>query len=226
VFRGTFRLGCPGTQRLYTRPNSNPRSRLRGPLGVRQHVPMPAEKSIEPGVAVGRRVIVTGLAGAGKSTFSRSLSTKTGIPVIHLDVHCWKPGWEEPSEDEWRELQRNLLTGDEWIADGNYHSSLDLRLKRADTLVYLDTPWWVCALRAFMRGIRKRPMGFQPPPGCAESASRRLRDEWRLIPQICRVRRSERELELGILARQEHEVAVHVLRGARATRNFLVRSDR
>jgi adenylate kinase family enzyme len=40
------------------------------------------------------------MAGAGKSTFSRALSDKAGLPVIYLDVHFWKPGWMEPSEDE------------------------------------------------------------------------------------------------------------------------------
>jgi len=40
---------------------------------------------IPPGTSIGRRVVVTGRAGAGKSTFSRALSAKTGIPVMHLD---------------------------------------------------------------------------------------------------------------------------------------------
>ena len=39
---------------------------------------------------IGRRVLVTGMAGSGKSTFSRSLAAKTGLPVIHLDFHFWK----------------------------------------------------------------------------------------------------------------------------------------
>ena len=152
-------------------------------------------KDIPPGTSVGRRVLVTGLAGAGKSTFSRALSAKTGLPVIHLDIHFWKPGWVEPSEDEWREKQRGLLTGDDWIADGNYHATLDLRLERADTVVYLDTPWWVCARRALVRGIRKRAVDFQLPNGCDESALRRLRDEWSLAWRIWRIRRSDRDLE-------------------------------
>ena len=103
----------------------------------------------------GRRVVVTGMAGAGKRTFARQLSAKTGLPAIHLDVHFWKPGWVEPSYQEWRDVQSTLLAGEAWIADGNYHETLDLRLAGADTVVYLDTPWWVCAARAFMRGLRR-----------------------------------------------------------------------
>ena len=107
---------------------------------------------IDSALRVGHRVVVTGMAGAGKSTFARELSVKTSLPVIHLDVHFWKPGWVEPSDAEWRDIQSTLLAGDDWIVDGNYHETLDLRLERADTVVYLDTPWWLCAARAFVRG--------------------------------------------------------------------------
>jgi adenylate kinase family enzyme len=161
------------------------------------------------------------LAGAGKSTFSRALSVKTGLPVILLDVQYWRPGWVEPPEDQWREQQRGLLMSDEWIADGNYHATLDLRLELADTVVFLDTPWYVCACRAFVRGIRRRPAGFQLPSGCDETAWRRLRAEWSLVWRIWRARRSERELELGILSRHENDVALYVLRSKRAVRGFL-----
>ena len=144
-------------------------------------------------LGIGRRVLVTGMAGSGKSTFSRSLAAKTGLPVIHLDLHFWKPGWVAPSELEWRDKQSGLLAGDAWIADGNYHKTLDLRLERADTVVFFDTPWWVCAGRAFLRGLRK-PVG-EMPEGCDDSSWRRLRDEWRLAIVIWRNRRSEPERE-------------------------------
>src|SRR5688572_16570866 len=83
----------------------------------------------EAPLAVGRRIIVTGLPGAGKSTLSLALGAAMGLPVIHLDLHFWKPGWVAPSEAEWRETQAAVLAGDAWIADGNYHETLDLRLE-------------------------------------------------------------------------------------------------
>ena len=170
-------------------------------------------------VRIGRRVLVTGMAGSGKSTFSRSLAVKTGLPVIHLDLYFWKPGWVAPSELEWREQQSGLLAGDAWIADGNYHETLDLRLERADTVVVLDTPWWVCAGRAFLRGLRK-PVG-ELPEGCDDSLWRRLRDEWRLAIVIWRNRRSEPEHEHEIISRYGQHAVLHTLASKRAAEEFL-----
>ncbi|MGW0228428.1 hypothetical protein ACWDWO_08940 [Actinopolymorpha singaporensis] len=160
---------------------------------------------------------MTGQAGSGKSTFSHALAAKSGLPLIHLDLQFWKPGWVEPSEAEWREKQRRILAGDAWIADGNYKETLDLRLERADTVVVLATPWWRCAGRAFLRGFR---MPGQLPEGCEYSAWQRLRDEWRLIPAIWRDRRANED-ELAIIAQHGRHVSRHVFKSKRAIREFL-----
>jgi adenylate kinase family enzyme len=171
---------------------------------------------------VGRRVLVIGMAGSGKSAFSRALSARTGLPVIHLDFHYWKPGWVKPSDSEWRAKQRSLLAGNAWIADGNDHQTLDLRLERADTVVVLDTPWWTCAARAFVRGIR-RPVG-EMPEGCDDSVIRRLRDEWRLVGVSCRDRRKEPERARAIISEHGQHAALHALGSKRAARSFLTES--
>src|SRR6476659_9120058 len=163
----------------------------------------------EAPLAFGRRVIVTGLAGSGKSTFSISLAAKTGLPVIHLDLYFWKPGWVAPSENEWREKQRCVLAGDAWIADGNYHETLDLRLERADTVVFLDLPWWRCAGRALLRGLQ---MPEELPEGCTYTRWERLRDEWGLTARIWRLRREQPDREREIIAEHGQHVALHVLR--------------
>lgn len=169
---------------------------------------------------IGRRILVIGPAGSGKSTFAGALSTRTGLPVIHLDVHYWRPGWVRPPEDEWREQQRNLLKGDAWIADGNYLETLGLRLELAEDVVLLDTPWWVCARRALLRGLR-RPVAWMPPEGCDDSAARRLRDEWGLVVAICRSRGAEAERARALVTRAGQGAALHVLSSNEATTEFL-----
>jgi len=169
--------------------------------------------------SIGRRVLVTGMAGSGKSTFSRALAARTGLPVIHLDLQYWKPGWVEPSDNEWREKQRSLFAADAWIADGNYYETLDLPLERAETVVFLDTPWWICAARAFARGLRK-PEGAMPE-GCEDSARRRLRDEWWIVGRVWRYRRREPEQARAMISRHGSHTALHVLRSKREAKEFL-----
>ena len=169
--------------------------------------------------AIGSRILVIGMAGAGKSTFSRALAAQTDLPLIHLDVHYWKPGWIKPSESEWRDTQRDLLNGRTWIADGNDPESLDLRLERADTVVHLETPWWLCAGRAFLRGLRK-PVG-EMPEGCDDSPIRRLRDEWRLVGRIWRHRHSEPEHARATISQHGKHVAVYRIGSKREARSFL-----
>ncbi len=171
--------------------------------------------------AIGRRVIVTGLAGSGKSTFSSALAAKTGLPLIHLDLEFWKPGWVAPTDAEWRERQRTVLAADVWIADGNYHETLELRLERADTVVVLDTPWPVCFRRALRRGLRRT--GLEMPEGCADSAWRRLRDEWAVAGRVLRKRRWEPELEREIISQFGGHADVHVLRTTAEAKDFLDR---
>jgi adenylate kinase family enzyme len=169
---------------------------------------------------VGPRVVVTGIAGSGKSTFAVALARKTGLPVVHLDLHFWKPGWVEPSEDEWRTVQQRVLAGDAWIADGNYRETLALRLKVADTLVVLDMPWWLCAGRAVLRGFR---MPGELPEGSTYTRWQRLRDESRLAVLIWRNRHSEPESERRIVAEHGQHLAVHVLKSKRSVNEFLDR---
>ena len=169
-------------------------------------------------LALGRRVIVTGLPGSGKSTLSLALVARTGLPVIHLDLYYWKPGWVAPSEAQWREKQGGVLAGYVWIADGNYHETLDLRLELVDTVVLLDLPWWRCSGRAFLRGFR---MPGELPEGCDYTAWMRLRDEWRLAVRIWRKECSQPEREHEIISQHGQHVALHVLTSKRAVQEFL-----
>jgi adenylate kinase family enzyme len=91
-----------------------------------------------------QRVAVIGSGGAGKSTFARQLGERTGLPVIHLDGLFWGPNWAPMPKPEWIELERTLIAGERWIMDGNYGSTQDLRLPRADTVIFLDIPRLVC----------------------------------------------------------------------------------
>ena len=98
-----------------------------------------------------QRLIVIGPCGAGKSTASRRLAELMHMPLFHLDKLHWNAGWVEGSKDELREALTPILAQDRWIIDGNYGSTMEQRLARADTIVYLDYPIPICFWRALKR---------------------------------------------------------------------------
>ena len=171
--------------------------------------------------AVNSRVVVTGMAGAGKSTFSRQLAVKTGLPLIHLDLHIWGPGWVRVAEDELIETQRALLGGQRWIVDSNDVDD-ELLVARADTLVVIMTPWWICSWRAFRRGLR-RPVETQLPEGCEESFSQRIGDEWGIAWRNWRNRKTVPENDRRLAKRCADLMDVHLLSNKQELADFLRR---
>lgn len=98
-----------------------------------------------------QRVLVIGSPGAGKSTLSHRLAAHTGLPLFHLDRLFWLPGWVERDRAEGRAALAEVLTGEHWIIDGNYGSTLPARIARADTVIWLDYPTSLCIGRVFRR---------------------------------------------------------------------------
>lgn len=108
-----------------------------------------------------KRVAIIGSGGVGKTTLARTLGAKTEIPVVHLDRLYWSAGWVPTPRETWLERQRAALEQESWIIDGNYGSTLDLRLEAADTVIFLDMPRRRCLWRVFKRRLayanRTRP---------------------------------------------------------------------
>jgi len=116
-----------------------------------------------------QRIMVVGCCGAGKSTLARKLQQKTGLDVYHLDQYYWKADWVETPKEDWEPVVQELCMNDAWIIDGNYGSTMDRRLKRADTVIYLDFPIYKCLWRITKRILKYR--GTERPDmttGCKE----------------------------------------------------------
>jgi adenylate kinase family enzyme len=98
-----------------------------------------------------QRILIIGPCGSGKSTLARELGPKLGLPVFHMDQLNWKPGWVESSKDEIRGRLASITADDRWLIDGNYGGTLEPRLERADTVLYLDYPIRLCVARLLKR---------------------------------------------------------------------------
>lgn len=98
-----------------------------------------------------KKIIIIGCPGSGKSTFARALRDRTGLPLYHLDMLYWNADKTNVDKSVFLERLSEVLRQDEWIIDGNYGSTMELRLSACDTAIFLDYPTEVC-----LDGIRSR----------------------------------------------------------------------
>lgn len=97
------------------------------------------------------KIIVIGCPGSGKSTFSKKLHQITDIPLYHLDMMYWNSDKTIVNKDIFLERLLSTIKTDKWIIDGNYSSTMELRIQHCDTIIFLDYPVDIC-----LNGISKR----------------------------------------------------------------------
>lgn len=102
------------------------------------------------------KIIVIGSPGAGKSVFSQKLSNITNLPLYHMDMLYHKKDGTHISKEELENKLRDIFQNDDWIIDGNYQRTLEMRLEECDTVFLLDFPTEVCLEGAKSRIGKKR----------------------------------------------------------------------
>ncbi len=162
------------------------------------------------------KIAVIGCGGAGKSTFSRKLEEILDISVYHLDVLYWKPGWVETPQNQWDDIIRNLVVKQQWIIDGNYGRTLDIRLENADTIIFLNMPTYLCLYRIlkrrFMYHGKSRP---DMNEGCPEQLN------WDFIRWVWNYNKNERPEILKKLKRYSSQNNVIIFNNSSEIDKFI-----
>lgn len=116
------------------------------------------------------RISIVGNSGGGKSTLARRLGEALSLPVVHLDVLFWKPGWVASDDATFRTDVAQALNGPSWVCDGNFPGTYDLRMPMSDVIVWIDQPPLLCLWRAVSRVVAYRG-GSRPDmaEGCHEA---------------------------------------------------------
>ncbi len=102
-----------------------------------------------------QRIHVVGCCGAGKTTLARRLSEILGVPHVELDALFWAENWTPVAPECFRERVVGALSGPAWTVDGNYSKVRELIWWRADTVVWLDYPFWLVFGRLLGRTLRR-----------------------------------------------------------------------
>lgn len=153
-----------------------------------------------------RRVVIIGPGASGKSTLAVQLGKITRLPVIELDQIFWRTGLIETPRDQWAEIQETLVEQDKWILDGDLgpYDVIEVRLRAADTVIFLDFSLIRCAWRAARR-------------------SRERADFWLWL---LRYRRQSRPFLMKAICSYAHQAAVHILRNPKEVRRFVAELPR
>lgn len=126
-----------------------------------------------------KRIAVIGCSGAGKSTFSRVLAEKTGIPLYYLDMLYWKKDCTHLERIEFVKKQEEIINKSAWILDGNFRNTLELRIQSAELVFFFDIPTELC-----IDGVKKR--GVRPDMPCVLPADEKLISAIKEFDLVCR----------------------------------------
>lgn len=130
------------------------------------------------------RVAIVGACGSGKSHVAREFGRILNVPVTHLDDIYFDDAWNTLPRKEFAAAQHELVAAPRWVIDGNYNSTLDIRLRACDTVVMMDVPTW-----AALRGVLSRQVRHgagQHPSGIYN------RINWSVITYVLTYRRRMR----------------------------------
>jgi len=102
-----------------------------------------------------RKVSIVGVSASGKSTLARTLSEELSIPTIELDALFWNPEWQASEPEVFRAKSLPLLEQSKWIVDGNYGQVRNEVWAQADTIIWIQIPFWQNLWSVFRRTMTR-----------------------------------------------------------------------
>ena len=127
-----------------------------------------------------KKIVIVGCPSSGKTTTGHIIRDTLGIPIHYLDKIFWvKKGGIK--QDVFLEKQEEIMRGDSWIIDGGFikSTSFDVRLEKADTIIFFDMPKAIVYFRLLKRYLKHRGKGrIDMPDGHKEKL------DWHLIKFI------------------------------------------
>jgi adenylate kinase family enzyme len=164
------------------------------------------------------KVAIVGCSGSGKSHLARQLGQALGAPVTHLDAVFYDDDWNELPQEKFAQAQEELVAGPNWVIDGNYNSTLPIRLRACDTVVLMDTSTLACLWGMFSRQLRH---------GSGHKGNGiHNRIHWGVIKYVATYRRKMRPRVLAKVAEHAQHADVVLLTSRRRTRRWLQEAAR
>lgn len=164
------------------------------------------------------RIAIIGCGGSGKSRLARELGALLGVEPVHLDVLYYDQDWKPLDKEQFSAMQRDLVAAPRWVIDGNYASSLPIRLAAADTVIFLDLPAHTC-----LWGIAQRRLRHKGGQHAAIGVYDRI--TWNFVRYVIGYRRQMAPRVRALISSHASDAQVSVLRSRRAVRRYLDEAD-
>lgn len=178
-----------------------------------------------------QRIVIIGTTGSGKSTLAKNLATKGGLVHIDLDNLYHLPGWQERPLDDFRRLLTEATQAEKWAIAGNYESkSQDITWPKADTLIWLDMPFWPNFWQLFKRTMKRAYTGEVICNGNTELLVRQFFSKKSILLWFLKTWHKNRKKYAAIFAKPEDirilslSACIHISRVGIFLRNHIDRS--
>jgi adenylate kinase family enzyme len=134
---------------------------------------------------------------------------------VHLDKLFWRPGWVNLTREEFDVVHNAAIEEKKWILDGNFDRTMEPRIRRCDTVVYLDFSRIAC-----LCGVMKRILttyGKVRPDmgdGCPE------RFDLAFLQWVWNFNKNKREKNYRLLE-QYGDKRIYILKNRKQVKEFL-----
>jgi adenylate kinase family enzyme len=157
-----------------------------------------------------KKILIIGCPGSGKSTFARALHKATNLPLFYLDMMYWNADRTTVDKAVFRERLSKVLQKDEWIIDGNYNSTMEMRMQACDTVIFLDYPQEVC-----LAGIQERRGKVRPDMPWVEDG-----EDAAFLEFVRKFNQESRPRVMALLSQYANK-EIHVFKNRLAADDFL-----
>ena len=162
-----------------------------------------------------KKIMIIGSPGSGKSTFARKLRDKSGLPLFYLDMIKHKPGRTEILREEFNIKLAEIIKMPEWIIDGNYQRTLEVRMEKADTIILFDLPTEVCLDGAKARiGTKREDLPWIETEETFEGEFKQWIEDFseKQLPEIYSLLEKYRDKEIVVFrSREDADVFISLL---------------
>jgi len=163
-----------------------------------------------------KKIALIGCGGSGKTYLSKQLAALIDAPVTHLDAVYYDDDWNTLPKEKFAAVQEELVAAPAWVIEGNYAGTMPIRLRTADTVIFLDLPPAVCLWGLAQRRLRHGG-GQNDATGVYDRIS------WNFLRYVWCYRKTMAPRVRKLIQEHATDATVYVVTSRRQARSLLAR---